>query len=211
MQGEAYGSELQLTHQQVGEVFGASLWPIALTMIRLQPRRRPHRLQAADAARVRAAGGVWHRHLAWPAGTSASTSPPSRPASATASSRPSSTRLCAAVLPASEKTKWLAILHAAWPAGLVLGTLLILGANYVAGRRLGVACARAVDPRAGGGRTSLMYLPCKLPHRRAVLRQASRTREMLQQVGFLTAFLTSWPDDLRDRQPATSAHHDRRG
>ena len=30
---DEYGAELQLTNQQVGEVFGASLWPIALTMI----------------------------------------------------------------------------------------------------------------------------------------------------------------------------------
>ena len=28
-----YGSELQLTNQEVGQIFGASLWPIAITMI----------------------------------------------------------------------------------------------------------------------------------------------------------------------------------
>ena len=31
--GGKYGAELGLTEQQVGEVFGASLWPIAITMI----------------------------------------------------------------------------------------------------------------------------------------------------------------------------------
>ena len=28
----AYGSELELTNQQVGQIFGASLWPIAVTI-----------------------------------------------------------------------------------------------------------------------------------------------------------------------------------
>ena len=31
--GGTYGREFGLTQQQVGEVFGASLWPIAITMI----------------------------------------------------------------------------------------------------------------------------------------------------------------------------------
>ena len=31
--GGAYGKEFDLTQQQVGEVLGASLWPIAITMI----------------------------------------------------------------------------------------------------------------------------------------------------------------------------------
>lgn len=183
--GEAYGSELQLTQQQVGEVFGASLWPIALTMIlfSLVVDRTGYKLPMLLAFVLQAASGLgtWLANgylglyfAALAAGlghgiVEAVINP-----------------VCAAVHP-REKTKRLAILHAAWPAGLVLGTLLVLGGDALLGALSWRAHALWILVPAVP--YVLMFLPCRFPTDERVLAGVS-FREMLQQVGFLTAFLT---------------------
>lgn len=183
--GEAYGSELQLTQQQIGEVFGASLWPIALTMIlfSLVVDRTGYKLPMLIAFVLQAGSGLgtWLAHTylglyfsALAAGlghgiVEAVINP-----------------VCAAVHP-REKTKRLTILHAAWPAGLVLGTLLVLGSTAVLGEMSWRTHALWILVPAVP--YVLMFLPCRFPTDERVLAGVS-FREMLQQVGFLTAFLT---------------------
>ena len=78
------------------------------------------------------------------------------------------------------------ILHASLPAGLVLGTLLVLGGDAVGG---GLAWrTHALWIFVPAVPYVLMFLPCRFPVDERVQAGVS-FREMLQQVGFLTAFL----------------------
>lgn len=185
--GGEYGTALGLTQQQIGEVFGASLWPIAITMIGFSlvvdrtgykaPMFIAFALQALSAVGTLLASSyqvLWFSALCAGLGhgiIEAVINP-----------------ICAAVYP-KEKTKWLTILHAAWPAGLAGGTLLIVLADSLLGGLswqvhalwiLIPACAYVV-----------MYLPCKFPVDERVQAGVPYI-EMLRQVGFLTAFLSSF-------------------
>ena len=186
MQG-AYGAELGLTEQQVGEVFGASLWPIAITMIgfSLVVDRTGYKLPMYGAFALQTISGIgtWFAEsyqqlyaFALCAGlghgiVEAVINP-----------------ICAAVYP-KEKTKWLTYLHAAWPAGLVGGTLLILGVDSLVegGAPWRLHAVWIVLPCVA---YALMYLPCKFPVDERV-QAGVPYREMLQQVGFLTSALAS--------------------
>lgn len=185
--GGAYGAELDLTNQQVGEVFGASLWPIALTMIgfSLVIDRTGYKVPMVIAFLLQAGSGVgtfladgyfglYFSALAAGLGhgiVEAVINP-----------------VCAAVYP-KEKTKWLTILHAAWPAGLVLGTLLVIGGD--AAVEGGMAWrAHALWILVPAVPYLVMYLPCKFPIDERVQAGVGYV-EMLRQVGFLTAFLAS--------------------
>ncbi|MCA8951111.1 MAG: MFS transporter [Planctomycetes bacterium] len=184
--GETYGAELGLTKQQVGEVFGASLWPIAITMIlfSLVVDRTGYKLPMIGAFVLQAASGIgtWMAsgHLglyfaALAAGlghgiVEAVINP-----------------VCAAVYP-REKTKRLTILHAAWPAGLVLGTLLVIGGDSFGG---GLSWrTHALWILVPAVPYVIMFLPCRFPVDERVAAGVP-FREMLRQVGFLTAFLAS--------------------
>ena len=122
--GGAYGAELELSEQQVGEVFGASLWPIAITMIgfSLVVDRTGYKLPMFAAFGLQAVSGI---------GTFFAESYGVLYACALCAGLGHGiveaviNPICAAVYP-KEKTKWLTILHAAWPAGLVGGTLMII-------------------------------------------------------------------------------------
>ncbi len=182
-----YGAELQLTNQQVGEVFGASLWPIALTMIGFSlfidrigyklPMMIAFLLQAGSGIATYMASGYLGLYLAALAAglghgiVEAVINP-----------------VCAAVYP-KEKTKWLAILHAAWPAGLVAGTLLVLGGEAATGGAMAwrTHALWIVVPAVA---YLFMFLPCKFPTDERV-QAGVPFKAMLQQVGFLTAFLAS--------------------
>lgn len=185
--GTTYGTALNLTSQQVGEVFGASLWPIAITMIgfSLVVDRTGYKLPMYGAFLLQAISGIGtfyadtYRELyafALCAGlghgiVEAVINP-----------------ICAAVYP-KEKTKWLTILHAAWPAGLVFGTLVIIGANsMVPDLRWQFHALWIVVPAA---LYALLYIPCKFPVDERV-QAGVPYMEMLRQVGFLTAFLASF-------------------
>ena len=120
-----------MTQAEIGQVFGASLWPIAVTMIlfSLVVDRTGYKLPMFVAFAMQAISGfgTWMADSyglllfsALCAGlghgiVEAVINP-----------------ICAAVYP-KEKTKWLTILHAAWPAGLVLGTLLVVGGDALFG------------------------------------------------------------------------------
>jgi len=184
--GGAYGAELDLTEQQVGEVFGASLWPIAITMIgfSLVVDRTGYKLPMFGAFTLQALSGIG-TYFAQSYGAlylfalcaglghgivEAVINP-----------------ICAAVYP-REKTKWLTYLHAAWPAGLVAGTLIIIGAESLATLDWRVHALWIVLPVLAYG---AMYVPCKFPVDERV-QAGVPYREMLQQVGFLTAALASF-------------------
>ena len=182
--GGAYGAELQLSNQQVGEVFGASLWPIAVTMIlfSLIVDRTGYKMPMVLAFALQALSGI---------GTALADSYLVLYLSALAAGLGHGiveaviNPICAAVYP-REKTKWLTILHASWPAGLVLGTLLVLGGDAVGG---GLAWrTHALWIFVPAVPYVLMFLPCRFPVDERVQAGVS-FREMLQQVGFLTAFL----------------------
>ena len=186
--GGTYGADLGLTEQQIGEVFGASLWPIAITMIgfSLFVDRTGYRVPMYAAFALQAASGI---------GTFFAESYGALYMFALAAGLGHGiveaviNPVCAAVYP-KEKTKWLTILHAAWPAGLALGTLLILGADSLkeGGFSWQVHALWIVLPAAA---YALMYGPCKFPADERV-QAGIPYREMLAQVGFLTAALASF-------------------
>lgn len=186
MQG-AYGAELGLTEQQVGEVFGASLWPIAITMIgfSLVVDRTGYKLPMYGAFALQTLSGI---------GTWFATSYGQLYGFALCAGLGHGiveaviNPICAAVYP-KEKTKWLTYLHAAWPAGLVGGTLLILGVDSAVegGAPWRLHAVWIVLPCIA---YALMYLPCKFPVDERV-QAGVPYREMLQQVGFLTSALAS--------------------
>jgi MFS family permease len=185
--GGAYGAELALTEQQVGEVFGASLWPIAITMIgfSLIVDRTGYKLPMYGAFALQALSGI---------GTFFAQSYGALYTFALCAGLGHGiveaviNPICAAVYP-KEKTKWLTLLHAAWPAGLVGGTLLLLGAEKVTGGLdWRVHALWIVLPCIAYG---VMYLPCKFPVDERV-QAGVPYREMLKQVGFLTAALASF-------------------
>jgi MFS family permease len=186
--GGEYGADLNLTKQQIGEIFGASLWPIAITMIGFslvvdrtgykKPMYGAFALQAISGVGTYFAGSYGALYFfALCAGlghgiVEAVINP-----------------ICAAVYP-KQKTKMLTILHAAWPAGLVLGTLLILGADAVkeGGFSWQFHALWILLPAAG---YALLYGPCKFPVDERV-QAGVPYKEMLRQVGFLTAALAAF-------------------
>jgi len=184
--GEAYGQALRLTNQQIGEVFGASLWPIAITMIgfSLIVDRTGYKAPMYGAFALQAASGI---------GTYFAQSYEALYAAALCAGLGHGiveaviNPICAAVYP-REKTKRLTILHAAWPAGLAGGTLAILGANELAGPLSWQFHALWILVPAVA--YALMYGPCKFPVDERV-QAGVPYLEMLRQVGFLTAFLSS--------------------
>ncbi|MEL7065550.1 MAG: MFS transporter, partial [Bacteroidota bacterium] len=86
-----------------------------------------------------------------------------------------------------EKTKWLNILHAGWPAGLVIGGLLVLGLD-----------ALAVDKMMWEVKVALIFLPVvaylflligrKFPENERVAAGVSY-KDMLKQVGIIGALI----------------------
>lgn len=187
--GGSYGAELDLTNHQVGQIFGASLWPIAITMIGFSlvvdrtgyklPMYGAFLLQAISAVGTFFAGSYGALYgFALCAGlghgiVEAVINP-----------------ICAAVYP-KEKTKWLTILHAAWPFGLVFGTLVIIGADWIAGPD-GLAWEwHSLWMLLPCVAYALMYGPCKFPVDERV-QAGVPFIDMLREVGFLGAALAAW-------------------
>ncbi|MEQ8767314.1 MAG: MFS transporter [Planctomycetota bacterium] len=180
-----YGTAFKLSEQEVGQVFGASLWPIAITMIgfSLIVDRTGYKLPMYGALILQAASGVGtffaesHTALyifALCAGlghgiVEAVINP-----------------ICAAVYP-REKTKWLTILHAAWPAGLVGGTLLIIMTESIF-QDWRIHALWILLPVLAYG---VMYLRCRFPVDERVQAGVPYI-DMLRQVGFLGAALASF-------------------
>jgi len=187
--GGTYGAELELTNHQIGQIFGASLWPIAITMIGFSlvvdrtgykaPMYGAFLLQAASAVGTffaQSYGAMYAFALCAGLGhgiVEAVINP-----------------ICAAVYP-KEKTKWLTILHAAWPFGLVFGTLIIIGADTAAGDG-GMAWKwHSLWMLLPCAAYAVMYGPCKFPVDERV-QAGVPFIDMLREVGFLGAALASW-------------------
>jgi MFS family permease len=187
--GGDYGAEFGLSFLKVGMIFGASLWPIAITMIgfSLVVDRTGYKRPMYGAFALQAIAGI---------GTYYANSYGALYLFALCQGLGHGiveaviNPICAAVYP-KQKTKWLTILHAAWPAGLVLGTLLIIGADAVVGeaglswRIHGLWILVPAVPYA------LMYTRCKFPVDERV-QAGVPYMDMLKQVGFLSAALASF-------------------
>jgi MFS family permease len=181
----AYGSEFTLTYQQVGQIMGASFWPIAVTMIGFslvvdrtgykRPMYLAFLLQAASGVLFFMADGYQQLYYA-------SVCAGLGHGIVEAVINP----VCAAVYP-KDKTLRLTILHAAWPAGVAGGTLLIMGADGIGLTSWRMHGLWIVIPAVA---YALMYLPCRLPVDERV-QAGVPFRAMLQQVGFLSATLAS--------------------
>ncbi len=183
--GGEYAAEFSLTDQQAGQVFGATLWPIAITMIgfSLLVDKTGYKFPMYGAFVLQVVAGI---------GTFYAQSYGALYAFAICAGLGHGiveaviNPICAAVYP-KEKTKWLTILHAAWPAGLVFGTLAIIGTeSWVDGWRFHALWM--IFPAAV---YALLYTQCKFPVDERVQAGIS-FREMLQQVGFLGAALASF-------------------
>ena len=180
-----YGKEFTLTYQEVGQIMGASFWPIAVTMIgfSLLVDRTGYKRPMYLAFLLQAGSGVlFYMADGYTALYYASVCAGLGHGIIEAVINP----VCAAVYP-KDKTTRLTILHAAWPAGLVGGTLLIMGADQVGVTDWRVHGTFILIPAAA---YILMYRPCRLPVDERV-QAGVPFKAMLQQVGFLSATLAS--------------------
>ena len=125
-----WGFEFNLTEVQKGEIFGVGLWPFAISIILfslvIDKIGYGKAMAFAFACHVSSviltifATGYWSLYIAtFIAALGAGTVEAAiNPAVATMYSK--------------DKTKWLIMLHAGWPAGLVLGGMLAIGMGSVA-------------------------------------------------------------------------------
>ena len=181
----AYGQEFALTYQEVGNIMGASFWPIAVTMIlfSLVVDRTGYKGPMYLAFLLQAGSGV----LFWQADGysdlyNASVLAGLGHGIVEAVINP----VCAAVYP-KDKTVRLTVLHAAWPAGVAGGTLLIMALNSMGVESWRVHGLLIALPAIA---YALMYLPCRLPVDERV-QAGVPYQDMLKQVGFLSATLAS--------------------
>lgn len=184
-----YGTELELTNLQNGQIFGATLWPIAVTMIlfSLIVDRTGYKVPMYIAFILQLIAGV---------GTSLSNSYSTLYLTGLCAGLGHGiieaviNPACAAVYP-RDKTKMLTILHAAWPAGLVGGTLIILLGDAIAGAG-GLSWKThalwILLPAIG---YAILYFPCRFPVDERV-KAGVPYIEMLREVGFLGASLASF-------------------
>lgn len=178
-------AEFNLTGAEVGRIFGASLWPIAVTMIffSLVVDSIGHKPSMYCAFILQAASGVLTFFadsadtLYWAAfcaglghGVVEAVINP----------------VCASIYH-QEKSKWLNILHAAWPAGLVLGGIVMLtpGLNSLDWHIQGLWI---LVPVAIYG---VMFIKPKFPVDERVLNKIPYS-DMLKEVGALGAFIASF-------------------
>ena len=187
IEGGGYGSEFDLNAHQMGQIFGASLWPIAITMIlfSLIVDKVGYKLPMFIACALQAVSAI---------GTATADSYNSLYMYAVCAGLGHGiveaviNPVCAAVYP-KEKTKMLTILHAAWPVGLMLAGLLIIASNAAfGGVSWQVHSLWMLLPVIAYG---LMFIPCRFPVDERVAAGVSYSA-MLKQVGFLGAALASF-------------------
>ena len=177
-----WASNYDLTGQQAGAIFGASLWPIAITMIlfSLIVDKVGHKLSMYIACVLQILSVV----LSIVAGdaklaTVAAICAGLGHGVVEAVINP----VCATMFP-KNKTKMLNILHAAWPAGLVVGGSLVLITQARGGSDTLEPAYMLIPVLAFG----LLLLPCKFPTDERVQNKVPYS-EMLKEIGFATAFL----------------------
>lgn len=183
----SYGKEFGLTGQQIGNIAGSCFWPIAITMIlfSLVVDKTGYKVPMFCAAFLQAVSGI---------ATASAGSYEMLLLSAICAGLGHGiieaviNPCCAAVYP-TQKTKMLTILHAAWPAGIVAGTVLILVLDGVTGGlSWRLHALWIVVPAVAYG---LMYAPCHFPVDERVAAGVP-FKDMLKQVGFLGAALASF-------------------
>jgi len=177
----SYGEEFGLTGLQVGTIAGSCFWPIAITMIlfSLVVDKTGYKIPMFIAAALQIISGI---------GTSLASGYDGLLASAICAGLGHGiieaviNPACAAVYPKT-KTKMLTILHAAWPAGIVAGTLLImlLDKSVDGGISWRIHALWIIIPAIAYG---IMYAPCKFPVDERV-KAGVPFIDMLKQVGFL--------------------------
>ncbi len=192
-----WGNEFGLDGQQIGSIFGASLWPIAITMILFslivdKVGYKPSiycafLLQAVSVflcSTAKNADILWWGSFCAGLGhgiVEAVINP-----------------VCSSIYTKDKSTK-LNILHAAWPAGMVLGAILILplGVAESAAGVQAVEGAKGLGWRVHGwwmllpvAVYGIMFIKCKFPVDERV-RAKVPYMDMLKQVGFFGAFIAS--------------------
>ena len=180
-----YGSELALSNHEIGQIFGASLWPIAITMIgfSLFVDRTGYKVPMFCAFALQVIAGV---------GTFFASSYGSLYLFALCAGLAHGVieavinPVCAAIYP-KEKTKWLTILHASWPFGLVFGTLLIIATGGMTDSWRLHALWILIPAAA----YIWLYRGCRFPVDERV-QAGIPYAEMLRQVGFLTSSLAAF-------------------
>lgn len=175
-------TEYNLTGQEVGNIFGASLWPIAVTMIlfSLIVDKVGHKLSMYIAFGLQLVSVIL---------SLTANSPSSLYIAAMAAGLGHGVveavinPVCATMYP-KDKTRMLNILHAAWPAGLAIGGALVLlpGLSELS---LPMRSIWMLFPVLAYG---VMLFPCVFPTDERVQNKIPYSA-MLKEVGFLSAAL----------------------
>lgn len=184
---QGYGKEFELTNLEVGNIAGSCFWPIAITMIlfSLVVDKTGYKMPMLIAAFLQIISGV---------GTAMANSYEMLLLFAICAGLGHGiieaviNPACAAVYPKA-KTKMLTILHAAWPAGLVGGTLLVIGTDAAFdGLDWRIHALWIVIPAVIYG---LLFIPAKFPVDERV-QAGIPFMDMLKEVGFMGMALASF-------------------
>ena len=180
-----WGEEFNLSGQELGRIFGASLWPIAVTMIlfSLVVDKIGHKISMYAAVLLQALSGVL---------TFIAKDPSMLYAAAFCAGLGHGVveavinPVCSTLYP-NAKTKMLNILHASWPAGLVIGGTLMLtpGLKDLSWQIKGLWILVPVIIYG------IMFLKPTFPIDERVQAKIPYS-DMLKEVGFLGAFLASF-------------------
>jgi MFS family permease len=181
---DTWGTEFNLTATQKGEIFGVGLWPFAISIILFSliidrigygtAMVFAFVCHVASAIMTITATGYWS--LWWATFIVALAN-----GTVEAVINP-----VVATMFAREKTKWLNILHAGWPGGLVLGGVLALMMGEQTDWRLKVGLL--LIPTVAYG---VMMLGRKFPVQERVAAGVTY-RDMLREFGMVGAFVASW-------------------
>ena len=185
--GGSYGEELNLTNLQVGQLFGATLWPLAITMIlfSLIVDKTGYKIPMYIAFGLQVIAGL---------GTAMANSYGTMYFTALCAGLAHGiieaviNPACAAVYP-KEKTKWLTYLHAAWPGGLAGGMIVILLSDGITGGLSWRVHAMWILLPAIA--YAILYAPVRFPVDERV-RAGVPYKDMLREVGFLGSALASF-------------------
>lgn len=180
-----WGEEFGLNGQEIGRIFGASLWPIAVTMIlfSLVVDKIGHKVSMYGAFLLQALSAVLTFTAKDPNGLYiAAMAAGLGHGIVEAVINP----VCSTMYP-KDRTKMLNILHAAWPAGLVFGGCLMLTPSLSA-LSWEVKGLWILLPVIVYG---VMFLRVTFPVDERVQNKIPY-RDMLKEVGFLGAFLASF-------------------
>jgi MFS family permease len=178
-----WGAEFNLNPTQQGEIFGVGLWPFAISIILFsliidkigygRAMVFAFVCHVASAVLTITATGYWSLWIAMfiVALANGAVEAVINPVVAT--------------LYPKEKTKWLNILHAGWPGGLVLGGLLVIGMG-AADWKLKVGLLLVPTVIYG-----LILARCRFPVNERVAAGVPY-RDMLKEFGVIGAFISSW-------------------